>query len=94
MKLSELIRLLQSGMNYLGDVDVLLADTKLNVEVSLRTENIQLISHNNQPTLLITGQPLSCGPASAGRSPRAGQVGQVLQAKNLQATSFSRAARK
>ena len=70
MKLSELIRLLQSGMNYLGDVDVLLADTKLNVEVSLRTENIQLISHNNQPTLLITGQPLSCGPASAGAKPR------------------------
>lgn len=54
MKLSELIRLLQSGMNYLGDVDVLLANTKLNVGVSLRTENIQLISHNDQPALLIT----------------------------------------
>jgi len=31
MKLSELIRLLKNGMNYLGDVDVLLANTKLNV---------------------------------------------------------------
>ena len=61
MKLSELIRLLQSGMNYLGDVDVLLANTKLNVGVSLRTENIQLISHNDQPALLITEQPLDLG---------------------------------
>ena len=58
MKLSELIRMLQSGMNYLGDVDVLLANTKLNVGVSLRAENIQLISHEDQPALLITEQPI------------------------------------
>ena len=44
-------------MNYLGDVDVLLANTKLNVGVSLRSENLQLISHEDQPALLITEQP-------------------------------------
>ena len=58
MKLSELIRLLQNGMNYLGDVDVLLANTKLNGRVSLRAENLQLISHEDQPALLITEQPI------------------------------------